>query len=43
LAFVVVLALVLTALVEEGEMRVRYGEDYAAYKRRTRMFVPFLL
>jgi protein-S-isoprenylcysteine O-methyltransferase Ste14 len=43
LAFVVVLALVLTALIEEGEMRTRFGEDYVAYKRRTRMFVPFLL
>jgi protein-S-isoprenylcysteine O-methyltransferase Ste14 len=43
LAFVVVLALGLTALIEEGEMRTRFGEDYAAYKRRTRMFVPFLL
>jgi protein-S-isoprenylcysteine O-methyltransferase Ste14 len=43
LAFVVVLALGLTALIEEGEMRTRFGEDYAAYKRRTRMFVPFVL
>jgi len=43
LAFVVVLALGLTALIEEGEMRTRFGEDYAAYKKRTKRFIPFLL
>jgi len=43
LAFVVVLALCLTALIEEGEMRARFGEDYTAYRRRTKMFIPFLL
>ena len=42
LAFVVVLALFLTALIEEGEMRARFGEDYIAYKRRTKRFIPFL-
>jgi protein-S-isoprenylcysteine O-methyltransferase Ste14 len=42
LAFIVVLALFLTALIEEGEMRARFGENYAAYRRRTRMFIPFL-
>jgi protein-S-isoprenylcysteine O-methyltransferase Ste14 len=43
LAFVVVFALVLTALIEEGEMRARFGEDYAAYKRRTKRFIPYIL
>jgi protein-S-isoprenylcysteine O-methyltransferase Ste14 len=43
LAFVVVLALVLTALIEEGEMRARFGEDYAVYKRKTKRFIPFLI
>ena len=43
LAFIVVLALVLTALIEEGEMRARFGEEYAAYKRKTKRFIPFLL
>ncbi len=43
LAFVVVLALSLTALIEEGEMRARFGESYAAYKRKTKRFIPFLL
>ncbi|MDP2914189.1 MAG: isoprenylcysteine carboxylmethyltransferase family protein [Candidatus Aminicenantes bacterium] len=43
LAFVVVLALCLTALIEEGEMRARFGEDYTAYRRRTKTFIPFLL
>jgi protein-S-isoprenylcysteine O-methyltransferase Ste14 len=42
LAAVVVLALVLTALIEEGEMRARFGEAYAAYKKRTKRFIPFL-
>lgn len=43
LAFVVVVALCLTALIEEGEMRARFGEDYAAYTRRTKRFIPFLV
>jgi protein-S-isoprenylcysteine O-methyltransferase Ste14 len=42
LAAAVVLALLLTALIEEGEMRVRFGEAYAAYKKRTKRFIPFL-
>jgi protein-S-isoprenylcysteine O-methyltransferase Ste14 len=42
LAFVVVLALVVTALIEEGEMRARFDESYAAYKRKTKRFIPFL-
>jgi protein-S-isoprenylcysteine O-methyltransferase Ste14 len=42
LACVVVLALFLTALIEEGEMRARFGEDYTVYKRRTKRFIPFL-
>ena len=43
LAIVVVIALFVTALIEEGEMRVRFGEEYAAYARRTKRFIPFLL
>jgi protein-S-isoprenylcysteine O-methyltransferase Ste14 len=43
LAFVVVLALGLTALIDEGEMRARFGEEYAAYKRKTKRFIPFLI
>jgi protein-S-isoprenylcysteine O-methyltransferase Ste14 len=43
LAFVVVLALCLTALIEEGEMRARFGEEYTAYRRRTKRFIPFLV
>jgi protein-S-isoprenylcysteine O-methyltransferase Ste14 len=41
-ALVVVLALVLTALIEEGEMRARFGEEYEVYKRKTKRFIPFL-
>ena len=42
LAFVVVVALCLTALIEEGEMRARFGEEYIAYRKRTKRFIPFL-
>ena len=42
LAGVVVLALVLTALIEEGEMRARFGAEYAAYTRKTKRFIPFI-
>jgi protein-S-isoprenylcysteine O-methyltransferase Ste14 len=42
LAFVVVISLCLTALIEEGEMRARFGETYIAYRKRTKRFLPFL-
>lgn len=32
----------LTALIEEGEMIDRFGNDYKAYMKETRMFIPFL-
>jgi protein-S-isoprenylcysteine O-methyltransferase Ste14 len=30
-----------TAKVEEEEMIEKFGEDYRAYMRRTKMFIPF--
>ncbi len=35
--------LVATAKVEERENREKFGAEYAAYVKRTRMFVPFVL
>jgi protein-S-isoprenylcysteine O-methyltransferase Ste14 len=35
-------ALYATAKVEEAENLQRFGDDYAAYMRRTRMFIPFV-
>jgi len=43
LALVVVISLFLTTVIEEGEMRVRFGDAYAAYRRRTKRFIPFLI
>jgi len=43
LALVVVIALFVTALIEEREMLARFGEEYAVYMRRTKRFIPFLL
>lgn len=37
------LALFATAKAEEAENLARFGEEYRAYMRRTRRFVPFLL
>ncbi len=34
--------LVLTARSEEGELQRKFGADYAAYRQRTKMFVPFV-
>jgi len=42
LAAVDLLAVYVTARIEEGEMRARFGKEYAAYMRKTKMFVPFL-
>jgi protein-S-isoprenylcysteine O-methyltransferase Ste14 len=35
-------AVVVTALMEEREMKARFGADYVAYMRTSRRFVPFL-
>jgi protein-S-isoprenylcysteine O-methyltransferase Ste14 len=36
------LAVYLTARIEEGEMRTRFGSEYSEYMRKTRMFLPHL-
>lgn len=36
------LALIATARAEEGEMLGKFGSDYAAYIKMTKMFVPFV-
>lgn len=43
LAVVATAALFATARAEEVENVARFGDDYRAYMRRTRRFVPFLL
>lgn len=35
-------AVLATALIEEREMRARFGADYEVYGKRTRRFVPFI-
>jgi protein-S-isoprenylcysteine O-methyltransferase Ste14 len=35
-------AVVATALIEEGEMKARFGADYAAYMKTSKRFVPYL-
>lgn len=42
LAVFTVLFLVLTALTEERENLARFGPSYAAYRERTRMFIPWI-
>ena len=37
------LALFVTARLEEGEMLVKFGAEYAAYRKRSKMFIPFVL
>jgi protein-S-isoprenylcysteine O-methyltransferase Ste14 len=34
--------LIATARVEEGENLDKFGAEYAAYKKTTKMFIPFL-
>ena len=41
LAMVNLLALYITAKVEEGEMIRKFGEAYNAYMKETKMFLPF--
>ena len=37
-----VVCLYVTALLEENENQARFGQSYAAYMQKTRMFIPFL-
>lgn len=43
LAIANILALLVTARIEEGEMLAKFGAEYAAYMKRTKMFVPWVL
>jgi protein-S-isoprenylcysteine O-methyltransferase Ste14 len=38
-----IVALVITAKIEEKEMIARFGDQYAEYMKETTMFIPFLL
>jgi protein-S-isoprenylcysteine O-methyltransferase Ste14 len=35
-------ALIATAKQEEKEMLIKFGEDYHAYMKRTKMFIPYI-
>jgi protein-S-isoprenylcysteine O-methyltransferase Ste14 len=37
------IAIWLTARIEENEMIVRFGDDYKTYMGETKMFIPFIL
>lgn len=36
-------AVYFTALIEEGEMIAKFGDEYKVYMKETRMFIPFVL
>lgn len=40
---IVMLALFLTARIEEHEMIARFGDAYKDYRKRTKAFIPFIL
>jgi protein-S-isoprenylcysteine O-methyltransferase Ste14 len=41
--FIVTIALFLTCKVEEKEMISKFGEEYRDYRKRTRMWIPWLI
>ena len=43
LAVINLVALWLTARIEEKEMIARFGDDYREYMKQTKMFIPFIL
>ena len=43
LSIINLLALILTARVEEGEMIKKFGVEYRDYMKKTKMFVPYVL
>jgi len=42
LAGINIIALVITARMEEKEMQMRFGDDYSRYMKDTKMFIPFV-
>jgi len=42
LALCATAALIVTAKIEEAENCLRFGDEYRAYRRHTKMFVPFV-
>lgn len=43
LAVINLIAVYFTARIEEHEMIVKFGEEYKAYMKETKMFIPFIL
>jgi protein-S-isoprenylcysteine O-methyltransferase Ste14 len=43
LSIINLIALILTARVEEGEMIKKFGNEYRDYMKKTKMFFPFVL
>ena len=43
LALINLIALIITAKVEEKEMIKKFGDDYTDYMRKTKMFIPFIV
>jgi protein-S-isoprenylcysteine O-methyltransferase Ste14 len=37
------IAVYITALIEEKEMIAKFGDDYRIYRKETKMFIPFIL
>lgn len=37
------IALIFTALMEEKEMIMKFGDDYRTYMKNTKMFIPFII
>lgn len=42
-ALINIIALIITAKVEEKEMIAKFGSEYAEYMKKTKMFVPFVI
>jgi len=38
-----IIALIFTALIEEKEMVMKFGDEYRTYMKNTKMFIPFII
>ena len=43
LGIITLIAIYLTARIEEKEMITKFGEEYREYMKKTRMFIPFVV
>lgn len=43
LTFIIAVAICLTSIIEEKEMKARFGEEYREYMKQTKRWIPYII